>query len=112
MTKAEIIVVVLIGLILLFIGITYFLHGRKIEKKTKIEKQKAQKVEEKKEEIKTEPEQQPVPVGIIKEEKLKNIDNQENPDYDLAPFREKPVENKEQTKDNKNIQEEITYYFG
>lgn len=107
MTKAEIIVVVLIGLILLFIGITYFLHGRKIEKKAKIEKQKAQKVEEKKEEIKTEPEQQPVPVGIIKEEKPKNVDNQEKPDYDLAPFKDKPVENKEQTKDNKNIQEEI-----
>lgn len=107
MTKAEIIVIILIGLILLFVGVTYFFHGRKIEKKNKSEKQKSKK-EEIKQEEKIQPEQKPVPVGIIKEEKPKPVDASLNSEYDLAPFKDKPKETSvDKTNDNKKIQDEI-----
>lgn len=105
MNKAEIIVVILISLILLFVAITYFFHGRKIEKKNKADKQKAKTEEIKKEEAKQESEQKPVPVGIIKEEKPKSSELSSK-DYDLAPFKEQPAK-QETILETKNLKQEI-----
>ncbi|MGN1207889.1 MAG: hypothetical protein ACI4TI_00270 [Christensenellales bacterium] len=107
MTTAEIIVIVLIGLILLFVGVTYLLHGIKIEKKNSQTKKESQKIETKQDAIKSEPEQAPVPVGIIKPEKPKQSEQSENSELDLAPLKDKPVEKPKENLGAKQIQDEI-----
>ena len=47
---------------------------------------------------KSEPEQKPVPVGIIKEESKVETLTSVEPEYDLAPLREKPSTQQEQIK--------------
>ena len=112
MTTFEIIVVILIASILLFVLITYLFHGMKIEKNKKKEKKKEPAKEVKTEEIK-QPEQKPVPVGIIKEAKSK-INENGTTEYDLAPLKDKPTltptsscETKTLSKDIKDLSPEM-----
>ena len=79
MSTAEILAIILISSIALVIFVTYMLHGHKLSKKQKGEKKKEVKVVE---EQKFEPEQKPVPVGIIKVKKEEKIEGE------FAPFKE------------------------
>lgn len=105
MTTIEIVAIILIASILLFVLITYLLHGIKVEKKNKKEKVQEKKVEEKPKEVEI-PEQKPVPVGIIRE---KNVEAEQGkqPEYDLAPLKDKPKENPVTQKTEKNLQSDI-----
>lgn len=103
MNTIEKLVIILFVAIFLTIILTYFFHGRKLTKKQKAEKKtETKKTEEVK--IEEKQEQKPVPVGIIKEEKV-----EKNEVYDLAPLKEKevikPVEVKQEKQ--KTIQQEI-----
>jgi len=100
MSTAEILAIILISSIALVVFITYLLHGRKLTKKQKSEKKKDVKVLE---EQKSEPEQKPVPVGIIKNEKQEKTDNE------IAPFKETVVSENKQEKKTKqqSLGEEI-----
>lgn len=106
MTTAESIVIILIICILLFVGITYFLHGCKVDKKKKAEKKSAKPEEKKTEEkVATPPEEKPVPVGIIRQPQPKpEAENQ--PEYDLAPLKDKP-ESKSETQKTQNLKTDI-----
>lgn len=106
MTTAESIVIILIICILLFVGITYFLHGRKVDKKKKDEKKSAKPEEKKNEEkVATPPEEKPVPVGIIRQPQPKpEAENQ--PEYDLAPLKDKS-ETKSETQKTQNLKTDI-----
>jgi len=101
MSTAEILAIILIAFIVLCIFVTYLFHGRKLTKKQKTEKKKPEVkvVEEKKQE----PEQKPVPVGIIKKEKVEKVEQ------DFAPFKETPKseEVKQDKKVEQTIQDEI-----
>ncbi len=105
MSRPEILVLIGICVIVLFVGITYFFHGRKIEKKAREEKKKA-KAELKKAVVENkEPEQKPVPVGIIKQETKSNDSVEE---FEMAPFRDKPQPKVSEKKDgSKDLKEEI-----
>lgn len=104
----EILVIILFGVILLVLGVTYLLHGIKLTKKNRNDKKakKDAKKEEKQEPIKenAKTEQKPVPVGIIKEEKKEVV----KPSLDIAPFKEPVAEQQVSTNEGKkSIQEEI-----
>lgn len=96
MSVAEILAIILIAVIVLVLFVTYMLHGHKLSKKEKKDKKTEVKVMEEK---KLEPEQKPVPVGIIKEEKIVKTENE------FAPF--KKTEVTEEKKENKTKEQSV-----
>ena len=84
MSIAEIIVISAILAVILIIGSIIVFKGIKINKASK-----PKKTPEKKEEVKPEvKEEKPLPVGIIREDKVENV----NKSNDFAPFREEDKE--------------------
>ena len=100
MNKFEILTIVLIVAVIALLLINYFLHGRKLSKKQKADKKPKAKVEETKKEPVVE-EQKPVPVGIIKKDKIKPAEN------DLAPFKEEIKSEEKIEKQEKVFQDEF-----
>ncbi len=102
MSIVEILVLVAFGVILLFIGITYYLHSLKIDGKPK--KEQSKKEENKQVILDKTTEQKPVPVGIVtpKSEKKES----EHIEYDLAPLKDKPSDEKK-TENNKLTKQSV-----
>lgn len=93
----DLIVILIFVAIFLIIGGTYFLHGRKIEKNKAKAKQQPKQTEEKAKIEESNKDEEPVPVGIIKQEILKSKE-----EFDMAPLKEpekpaKEVDTKPQT---------------
>ena len=102
MSTAEILALCIFAFIALSLLFSYLLHGRKVNKKQKLDKKPEVKIVEEKT---PEPEQKPVPVGIIKKE---NVVKEED---EIAPFKDVSKKDEEHKLEKKtkeqSIQDEI-----
>lgn len=104
MSTVEIVILVSIIVFFLGLGILYFIHSKKINSPAKKESKAEEKKDGSGDAVVKEPEQKPVPVGIIKAE----VKPQITEEYDLAPFKDTVEEQKKTTNtDKKTVTEEI-----
>lgn len=103
MSTESVVILIIVSTFIAILGAIIILKGIKINKDAKKE---SVKEETKKPEVKEEKRvvEKPLPVGIIKNEPTKT---ETKAVEEFAPLREKPVEVKKETKEQKSVSEQI-----